>query len=168
MADAQRGRRVDRAGRRRDGARLAAAACGAAALPLARRVLPETTLERRELWALSVGAVGLATFAVLSFGADQTPSRHWDGAVAWDVKNALLADDLTLDQAVFRDPAILHHSRDYPLGQPLLVAMVDRMDGRRPVALLLAWLPSCLAIFVCACRRRCPLASRRSPRSRSD
>ncbi|MEC8253594.1 MAG: hypothetical protein VX044_10285 [Planctomycetota bacterium] len=129
-------------------------ACGVAALPLARRLLPETTLERREFWTLlSVSAVVLATFAVLGFGADQTPSRHWDGAVAWDVKNALLADDLTLDQAVFRDPAILHHSRDYPLGQPLLVAMVDRWTGAGRLVLPLAWLLACLAIFVCACRR---------------
>lgn len=129
-------------------------ACGAAALPLAGRVLPDAALERREVWILSsVGALLLLTFAVLAFGADQTPSRHWDGAVAWDVKNALLTADLTLDQSVFRDPAILHHSRDYPLGQPLLVAMVDRWTGAGRLVLPLAWIMACLAIFVGACRR---------------
>ena len=129
-------------------------ACGLAALPLSRRVLPSTALQRREAWVLSaVGVALLATLAVLAFGADQTLSRHWDGAVAWDVKNALLTADMTLDQAVFRDPAILHHSRDYPLGQPLLVAMVDRWTGVGRLVLPLAWILACLAIFVGACRR---------------
>ena len=94
-----------------------------------------------------------STAAVLFFGADQTPSRHWDGAVAWDVKNALLATDLTLDQPVFRDPAILHHSRDYPLAQPLLVAMVERWTGAGRLVLPLAWVLACLAVFVGAARR---------------
>ena len=105
-------------------------ACGAASVPLSRWILPSVALTRREIWTLApIAAVLFVTFAALWFGADQTPSRHWDGAVAWDVKNALLTAELTLDQTVFREPAILHHSRDYPLAQPLLVAMLERWTG---------------------------------------
>ena len=129
-------------------------ACCAVAAPLSRCVLPTTALTRRERWMLILcGATLAGTAAVLGFGADQTLSRHWDGAVAWDVKNALLAVDLTLDQAVFRDPAILHHSRDYPLAQPLLVAMIERWTGVGRMVLPLTWLLACLAVFVGACRR---------------
>ncbi|MGC6488069.1 MAG: hypothetical protein ACON4Z_10515 [Planctomycetota bacterium] len=129
-------------------------ACGVAALPLSRRVLTEVSLTRREAWTLAlVGAALLATFVALCFGADATPSRHWDGAVAWDVKSALLTADLTLDQAVFREPAILHHSRDYPLAQPLLVAMIERWTGAGRLALPLMWAVACLAVFVAASRR---------------
>jgi len=129
-------------------------ACGAAALPLSRRLLADTAATRREGWVLAaVGAALIATFAVLAFGADQTPSRHWDGAVAWDVKTALLTADLTLDQAVFREPAIAHHSRDYPLAQPLLVAMLERWTGAGRLMLPLIWAVACLAVFVGAARR---------------
>ena len=129
-------------------------ACAVAALPLSRWVLAAAPLTRRQGWTLAlVGTTLLATFAVLAFGADQTPSRHWDGAVAWDVKSALLTADLTLDQAVFREPAILHHSRDYPLAQPLLVAMLDRWTGSGRLVLPLMWAVACLSLFVGARRR---------------
>ena len=129
-------------------------ASGALAALLSRRVLPDAPLRRREACALAaVAAVLLGTFAALAFGANATPSRHWDGAVAWDVKNALLTADLTLDQPTFRDPAILHHSRDYPLAQPLLVAMFERWTGAGRLVLPSAWLLACLAIFVAALRR---------------
>jgi hypothetical protein len=129
-------------------------ACGLAALPLSRQVLAEVALTRREAWTLAlVGAALLTTFAALCFGADATPSRHWDGAVAWDVKSALLTADLTLDQAAFREPAILHHSRDYPLAQPLLVAMLERWTGSGRLVLPLMWAVACLALFVGARRR---------------
>ena len=129
-------------------------ACGAASVPLSRWILPSVALTRREIWTLvPIAAVLFVTFAALWFGADQTPSRHWDGAVAWDVKNALLTAELTLDQTVFREPAILHHSRDYPLAQPLLVAMLERWTGAGRLVLPLVWVLAGLAVFAGATRR---------------
>ncbi|MBL8728517.1 MAG: hypothetical protein JNM25_08815 [Planctomycetes bacterium] len=79
----------------------------------------------RGLLLLAVALVaGLA--AVLAYGALATPSRHWDGAVAWDLKTAVLGRAPTLAQPFFRDPTVYCHSRDYPLLQPLLMALLQR------------------------------------------
>ena len=72
--------------------------------------------------------LGCVLVAVV-YGSVATPSRHWDGVVAWDPKAAVLALDLTLDQSYFTQPAVFCHSRDYPLLQPLLIASIDRLLG---------------------------------------
>ncbi|HEX5053221.1 MAG TPA: hypothetical protein VFZ65_15710 [Planctomycetota bacterium] len=70
--------------------------------------------------------------AVLAYGSLATPSREWDGAVAWDLKTAVLRADPSLEQPFFREPAVYCHSRDYPLLQPLAIALVERagLPGR--------------------------------------
>ncbi len=93
-------------------------------------------------WLLAVAVFVITALAVvLAHGALATPSRHWDGAVAWDLKTAALGTAPTLAQPLFRDPTVYCHSRDYPLLQPLLMALGDRwhVPGRLlfPAAYLL-------------------------------
>lgn len=78
---------------------------------------------------LSLGVLSIAAVTMVAYGALATPSRHWDGAVAWDVKAHYLADAPTLDQPYFRDRYVLVHSRGYPLLQPLVMAAGDRLLG---------------------------------------
>lgn len=74
--------------------------------------------------------VVLATaLLAIAYGALATPSRHWDGAVAWDAKAQYLTADCTLEQPFFRDHAVFSPSRDYPLLQPLLLACGNRLLG---------------------------------------
>jgi hypothetical protein len=70
--------------------------------------------------------------AVVAHGALATESRHWDGVVAWDLKAKALAAEPTLEQPFFRDAAVYSHSRDYPLLQPLALALAERwgLPGR--------------------------------------
>ncbi|MBX3463728.1 MAG: hypothetical protein KF830_11185 [Planctomycetes bacterium] len=86
-------------------------------------------------------AVVLGAAALIAYGALATPSRHWDGAVAWDLKAHVLAANPTLQQPFFRDPAVYCQSRDYPLLQPLLLGLCERwhLPGRLlfPAAYLL-------------------------------
>lgn len=70
-----------------------------------------------------------AVFVAIAYGATATSSRHWDGAAAWDTNARFLADGLTLEQPYFRDEAVVGHSRDYPLLQPLLLAMATNCFG---------------------------------------
>jgi hypothetical protein len=81
---------------------------------------------------IACAAILGAVHAELGWGALATPSRHWDGAVAWDVKAAVLTQAPTLTQPFFRDPLVYSHSRDYPLLQPLLRAQFERngLPGR--------------------------------------
>lgn len=71
-----------------------------------------------------------AVVAAVAYGAIATPSRHWDGAAAFDPKAGWLTAAPTLQQPFFADSAVFHHSPDYPLLQPLLVAAVERLSGR--------------------------------------
>lgn len=70
----------------------------------------------------------VVTLAV-GYGAVATPSRQWDGAAAFDAKVTWLVAAPTLQQPFFADPGVFHHSPDYPLLQPLLVAGVERLLG---------------------------------------
>ncbi|MBL9076605.1 MAG: hypothetical protein JNL08_03825 [Planctomycetes bacterium] len=90
-------------------------------------------------------ALLLALAALLAYGALATPSRHWDGVVAWDLKANVLAAQPTLQQPFFRDPTVYCHSRDYPLLQPLLVALLERwgLPGR-------LWFPAAWCFAVAA------------------
>jgi hypothetical protein len=113
---------------------VAAVAGGAVALTTGRRRAAAPAVgEPAPRWLLVAALVVLAiTTAVLAQGALATPSRHWDGAVAWDLKTAVLAEAPTLEQPFFRDPTVYCHSRDYPLLQPLLMALLERwqLPGR--------------------------------------
>lgn len=83
--------------------------------------------ERAPRWLrVLVLVVVAALVTTLVHGALATPSRQWDGAVAWDLKAAVLAATPTLEQPFFRDAVVFCHSRDYPLLQPLLLALLER------------------------------------------
>ncbi len=79
--------------------------------------------------ASALGLVLVAALVAIAYGALATPSRHWDGAVAWDTTARFLVAAPTLEQPYFRDAAVFAHSRDYPLLQPLLVATLERLCG---------------------------------------
>lgn len=73
----------------------------------------------RWVWA------GVAVVAVLAWllGMDAVqPPRHWDAVAAWHVRALHLAAEPSLAQPFFTDPGVWHHSRDYPLLQPLCLA----------------------------------------------
>jgi hypothetical protein len=77
-------------------------------------------------WGVAL-VLGVVVAAVV-YGAVATPSRHWDGAASFDAKAHWLTVAPTLQQPFFADPAVFHHSPDYPLLQPLLVAAVERLS----------------------------------------
>lgn len=89
---------------------------------------PPATPARRGLVPV-VLCVLVAALVAVGYGALATPSRQWDGAVAWDTTARFLADGLSLEQPYFRDPAVLAYSRDYPLLQPLLLATFAQLGG---------------------------------------
>lgn len=68
-----------------------------------------------------------STFAIMWYGALTTASRHWDGAASFDAKVYWLEHSPTLQQPFFAADGVFHHSPDYPLLLPMLVAMVERM-----------------------------------------
>ncbi|MBI5850869.1 MAG: hypothetical protein HZB39_07555 [Planctomycetes bacterium] len=75
--------------------------------------------------------------AMLAYGAIATPARSWDGATSWELRARAFAAAPTLDQPLFRDPAVYGHTREYPVLQPMLLACVARLgagiDGARAV-----------------------------------
>lgn len=104
--------------------------------------------------AASLGVVSITAVAMVAYGSLATPSRHWDGAVAWDVKAHHLADAPTLDQPFFRDPHVLVHSRGYPLLQPLVMAAGDRLLGAGGGRVLFPVLYAGLALLIAVGLRR--------------
>ncbi|MCC7398174.1 MAG: hypothetical protein IT455_13990 [Planctomycetes bacterium] len=91
----------------------------------------------------------IATIAV-TYGALATPSRHWDGAAAVDAKTFWLTAAPTLQQPFFAADGVFHHSPDYPLLLPLLMAMLERLlPGCGRLVLPAAWL-LLLSVFVMA------------------
>jgi hypothetical protein len=105
------------------------------------------TKENRWL-LLAVIAVLLVVFAALSYGAMATLSRHWDGAIAWDLKASFLTENPTLSQPFFQSQHVIHHSRDYPLLQPLLVALTERAFGAGRVVFPIAWMMAASAVLL--------------------
>jgi hypothetical protein len=99
---------------------------------------------------LAVIALLLAAGALLAHGTLATPARHWDGAVAWELKARVLAAAPTLAQPYFRDPQVYCHSRDYPLLQPLLAALLLRWHVPGGVLFPLAYLVLAAAIGAAA------------------
>lgn len=105
-------------------------------------------------WLLAAMALLGTSVVAVAWGSLATPSRHWDGAVAWDVHASVLAAAPTLKQPFFAAGEVFNHSRDYPLLQPLLIAFGDRYFGVGralfPVLYLLI-----LVVGGCAMRHRC-------------
>lgn len=101
---------------------------------------------------LLLGAVLIA----LAYGSGITPSRHWDGAVAWELKAWYLTLEPSLEQDFFRAEEVFHHSRDYPLLQPLCLAAGNRLLGEGMGRFLFPCLYLLLLAFLgIACRQRC-------------
>ncbi|MHC5063873.1 MAG: hypothetical protein ACYTG5_07850 [Planctomycetota bacterium] len=71
----------------------------------------------------------LSVLVALTYGAGVSPSRHWDGAVAWELKAWYLTQEPSLEQDFFRGEGVFNHSRDYPLLQPLCIAAGNRLLG---------------------------------------
>lgn len=107
------------------------------------------------LGAAAAAAAALA-IAIVAHGALATPSRHWDSVVAWDLKAAALTDAPTLEQPLFRDPAVYSHSRDYPLLQPLLMAMLERATGAGRALFPLQFAALLGAVWITARRTHAP------------
>jgi hypothetical protein len=102
--------------------------------------------------ALPIAAVLALVAGVLVHGALATPSRHWDGAAAFDPKAYWLTVAPTLQQPFFADRAVFHHSPDYPLLQQLLIASVERLTGVGRAVLPALWV-LLLGVLACAWRR---------------
>jgi len=83
---------------------------------------PSPRWARAAAWLVICGA-----FVMLWHGALSTPSRHWDGAASFDAKVFWLENSPTLQQPFFATEGVFHHSPDYPLLLPMLVAMVERL-----------------------------------------
>jgi hypothetical protein len=87
-------------------------------------------------WAalLAIAVLLLVAF-FLALDATSSP-RDWDAVAAWHVKARHLADAPTLGQPFFADPGVWHHSRDYPLLQPLCLASCMSLFGATTGGLL--------------------------------
>lgn len=86
----------------------------------------ETLRADRRLSWITLASVAIAAL-LTGYGALATDSREWDGAASFDPKAFWLAKEPTLDQPFFSDPGVFHHSPDYPLLQPLLAGMIERL-----------------------------------------
>jgi hypothetical protein len=115
-------------------------------------------------WRRVAALVLFVALVAVGYGALATPSRHWDGAAAFDAKVFWLSREATLQQPFFADPAVFHHSPDYPLLLPLLVAMTERLLGG---GLGRLWLPGVYVLWLlvlaaalvrAGCERRVALA----------
>lgn len=111
-------------------------------------------------WLLAaIGVVLVVVLVALAYGALATQSRHWDGAIAWDLKSSFLIENPTLRQPFFEHPYVHHHSRDYPLLQPLLVALTERSFGFGRLVLPLFWAMATAAIGLMLRRRGADLVA---------
>lgn len=125
---------------------------------------PAATLSWRT--RLAAGGLLAIVFGALVYGALATPSRHWDGAVAHDAKIYWLSQAMTLQQPFFADPAVFHHSPDYPLLLSLLVAGGERwLGGVFGAGSGRIWLPlvhALLLVVLSMALRRAPGGPRRA------
>lgn len=129
-------------------------------LVVPRRVEFGVLTTKANRWLLvAVGLVLLVVFAALVYGALATPSRHWDGAIAWDLKAIALAEHPTLNQPLFQNPYVHHHSRDYPLFQPLLVALTERCLGFGRIVFPVCWAMALGAVGLMLRRRGASLSA---------
>ena len=117
-------------------------------------VVPLAT-ERAPRWLLGATcAVVTVCAAALAYGALATPDRAWDGVVAWGIKTAALTAQPHVRQPYFADPAVFHHSPDYPLLQPLCLASLAQWFGDGPARLLFPMLYVLLTALVGLAVRR--------------
>ena len=127
----------------------------AASISVASR-LPAQGDQTSPSWSRAVAWAVIGTvFAVLWLGAVATPSRHWDGAASFDAKVFWLTDSPALVQPFFAAQGVFHHSPDYPLLLPMLIAMVERLApefGR--IVLPLIYLLLCGLVTSALQRRR--------------
>lgn len=100
-------------------------------------------------------AVLAAVTVAVGWGSLATPSRHWDGAVAWDAKTAFLLVDEATRSLWFQDPNVFAHSPDYPLLQPLLLAALAGVCGQGRLAFPLLFVLAAATLFA-ALRRQGP------------
>jgi hypothetical protein len=125
---------------------------------------PAATLSWRT--RLAAGGLLAVVFGALVYGALATPSRHWDGAVAHDAKIYWLSQAMTLQQPFFADPAVFHHSPDYPLLLSLLVAGSERwLGGAFGTGSGRIWLPlvhALMLVVLASALRRAPGGPRRA------
>lgn len=127
---------------------LPACALAGVGAGLSRRAGPPPDGEPAPRWLFwSALAVIVVCAVALGYGAVATPARAWDGIVAWELKARALAAAPSLDHPLFSDPAVWHHSADYPLLQPLCVASLSRWFGD---AASRSWFPAVWLAFVLA------------------
>jgi len=126
-----------------------AAACLHRPAPLA----PSAATPRWQTILIVLALAGLVT--IMAYGALATESRHWDGVVAWDLKAKALAVEPTLEQPFFRDAAVYSHSRDYPLLQPLALALAERWGLPGRLLFPAAYLSILIAVAAAARRAGC-------------
>lgn len=126
-----------------------AVACLHRPAPLA----PSTATKHWQTILIVLALAGLVT--IMAYGALATESRHWDGVVAWDLKAKALAVEPTLEQPFFRDAAVYSHSRDYPLLQPLALALAERWGLAGRLLFPAAYLSIVMAVAAAARRAGC-------------
>lgn len=114
--------------------------------------LAEPPAPRWLSWSASAVLAITAVFVI--HGSLASPSRHWDGAVAWDTRAFWLEVAPTLQQPFFADPAVASPARDYPLLQPLLIAAGNTLLGGNGGRLLFPLVWSLLALLVGTTLRR--------------
>jgi hypothetical protein len=87
---------------------------------------------RPRAWVLG-GTITVIALVVLAFVLDlaRMPPHSWDAVAAWSLKTRYLLANPTLSQPFFQDPGVWHHSRDYPLLQPLCLASCQALVGER-------------------------------------
>jgi len=117
------------------------------------RLPPSPPTPRWQTILIVLAVAGLV--AVVAHGALATESRHWDGVVAWDLKAKALAAEPTLEQPFFRDAAVYSHSRDYPLLQPLALALAERWGLPGRLLFPAAYLSVVIAVAAAARRAGC-------------
>lgn len=75
--------------------------------------------------AILIGAIVVA----VAVGSLATPSRSWDGVVAWELKAHYLSLDPSIAQPFFEAPDAYSHCLDYPLVQPAAIAAINLLTG---------------------------------------
>lgn len=98
-----------------------------------------------DTWVLgcTVAAI-LAVCVAFVLDLARIPFHDWDAVAAWSPKTRHLLQEPSLDQPFFQDVGVWHHSRDYPLLQPLCLAsaqaLVGEAGGRLLFVALYVWM----------------------------
>ncbi len=100
-----------------------------------RQQLPPTAAGRAWVPWITVALLVLVA-AILACDVLTSGPRDWDAVAAWSVKAQHLRMLPSLEQPYFEDPWVWHHSRDYPLLQPLCLASCQAILEEAPGRLL--------------------------------